>query len=227
MIAFSATKRSADKRDARQVRKQGLIPAVVYGQGMESLPVSVDYKLFNKIYNEAGENTIIELAVADKKYNVLVKDVQLEPVKDTFVHVDFYQINMKEKITVSIPLVFIGEVALVKSGEAIMIKAMDEVEVECLPGDMPHEITVDLSKLQKLEDSISIKDLQVSDKVEILAEPEESIVSLDVPREEEKIVAAVEAVPVVGEKKVEGEAAPAVGDKKEAVPAKGKEKKEA
>lgn len=227
MIVFSAKKRSADKRDARQVRKQGLIPAVVYGQGMESLPVAVDYKLFNKIYNEAGENTIIELAVDDKKYNVLVKDVQLEPVKDTFVHIDFYQINMNEKITVSIPLVFIGEVALVKSGEAIMIKAMDEVEVECLPGDMPHEIRVDLSKLQKLEDSISVKDLQVSDKVEILAEPEESIVSLDIPREEEKVAVAPIETAVAGEKKVEGEAAPVVGgEKKEVAPAKGKEKKE-
>lgn len=182
MIALIANKRT---EDVRQVRKQGFVPGVVYGQGMKSLSISVDYKLFKKVYSEAGENAVIELEIDGKKYNVLVKEVQLDPVRDTFLHVDFYQINMKEKTVVSIPLVLEGEVALVKSGEAILNKSMDEVEVECLPGDMPSEIKVDLSVLKTLDDSIYVKDLKVSDNVTILSEPEESIVSLSEPRAEE------------------------------------------
>lgn len=215
MLAIDAKKRIVAEEKPSATRKQNFIPAVLYGYKVENMPISIDGKIFSHLYKEAGENTIVELNIEGKKYNVLIKDVQLEPVKDTFLHVDFYQVNMEKKITAFIPLIFEGESPLVKSGEAIMIKAMDEIEVECLPMDLLHEIKIDISVLESFEHSIHISDLQVSDKVKILAEPEESIISLSEPRAEvEETPGAEEGAELAEgeEKPAEGEEAPAKGE---------------
>lgn len=192
MLELKAIKRDIAGERAKKIRKGNKIPCVLYGHGVDSLPMAIDYKDFVKVYNEAGENIVISLNVQGETYNVLVKDVQSDPVKDSYLHVDFYQINVNEKTTAFIPFNFIGEVEMVKTGQAILIKGMDEVEVEGLPLELPHEITVDLSVLKTLNDSIQIKDLQIAANIEILAEPEETIASLSEPRAEEEAPVTVE-----------------------------------
>ncbi|MFH0912572.1 MAG: 50S ribosomal protein L25 [Patescibacteria group bacterium] len=184
------------------LRKQGFVPAVVYGKGEDAISLSVPLADFQKVFKAAGENTIINLRIAGGEPKMaLIKDVQLTPDKGEYLHIDFYKVRVGEKLRVAIPLQFVGEAPAVKDAGGILVTNKNEVEVECLPQNLPHEITVDLSSLSNIDDSITVKDLIVSAGVEILDDAEESIIVVtppaaeeaETPVSEEEAVAAVEA----------------------------------
>jgi len=180
----------------KSIRAQRKIPCVLYGAEIkESIPLEIGYKEFKKVYNEAGESTIIELIIDDKnKKNVLIKDIQLDPITSNYNHVDFYQINMKEKIFANVELNYIGVSPAVKDLAGILVKNLNEIEVNCLPGDLPKEIIVDISVLKTFNDFIRIKDLKISDKVEISANIEDIVTTVTPPRSEKELEALNEEV---------------------------------
>lgn len=191
-----------------------VIPAVLYGRGIKNEHVWVNRKEFDKIYEEAGESTIFHLALENgDTRNVLIKEVQKDILSSQVIHADFYQVRMDEKIEAEVEFIFTGESAAVKELGGILVKNMDAIEVKCLPGDLPSKIEVDISRLKTFDDYIYVKDLAISDKVEISVDPETVVALVASPRSEEELaeletevkedVTKVEGV-VKEEKSVEG-----------------------
>jgi large subunit ribosomal protein L25 len=219
-ITMDKIQLKAEKRDLkanlRKLRKQDVIPAVLYGNKVPNINLLLNSGEFEKTFRKAGESTIIEVeVVGEKTFPVLIHDVQYHVLTSKPIHVDFFAINMTEKLKTKIALEFIGESKAIKAGGGVLVKSMTEVEVECLPNDLPHNIEVDISKLENFTDSIQVKDLKVNSKVTILANPEEVIAKVQPPRDVE-----AELVPVVEDiSKVEGAAedkpVATEGDKKE------------
>src|SRR4051812_42268823 len=153
--------------NSKKLDQQGLIPAELYGHGIANLHLSINKNAFEKMLRKAGESTIVEIKTPDGLHNVLIHEVQKHYLNSTPIHVDFYEVKMTEKLTATVALEFEGESDAVKVLGGTLVKVLSEVEVECLPADLPHNIPVDISVLKTFEDSIIVKDLKVSDKVEI------------------------------------------------------------
>ncbi len=204
----------------KSIRADRKIPCILYGAEIkESIPLEVEYKEFKKVYYEAGESTIIELDIDEKsKKNVLIKDIQLDPITSDYNHIDFYQINMKEKIFANVELDYVGVSLAVKDLAGILVKNLNEIEVNCLPGDLPKEIIVDISALKTFDDFIRIKDLKISDKVEVSANADDIVATVTPPRSEKELEALNEEV----EEKIDE----VEGVKKEEASEEGDEKKE-
>lgn len=203
---MSALQLQAKNRDVKanidRLRKSGQMPAELYGNKIQNLHLSVGQNEFEKVLRKVGESTIIELMTEDgQKHNVLIHDVQRHFLTSLPIHVDFLEVSMTEKLTATVALEFVGESFAVKNLGAVLVRQLDEVEVECLPGDLPSSIEVDISKLATLEDSIHVKDLSVSDKVKVVTDGEELVAKVQPPRN----VEAELAEPIVEDvTKVEG-----------------------
>ena len=184
-LILKAKKRDVFGKKLKKERKAGFLPAVVYGHNFESIPVFVDKKEFRKIYKQAGTSSLITLNLEDKKINVLIHEVEKEPISQEPKHVDFYRVKMTEKITADVPLKFIGEAPAAKIYGAIIVKNFEKIEVECLPADLPHEIEVDLSPLTEIDSVIYVKDLNIPENVKVLVDEEEAVVVATPPTTEE------------------------------------------
>lgn len=212
---MSAQPRTKLGRRAKTELKERRIPAVLYGAGVESRPISVGRSEFIKLYNTAGQSALIDVTVgSEAPVKALIKELQLHPITTYPIHIDFYQVRMDQEIEADIPLVFIGESSAVKNDGGTLIKSMDEVAVRCLPGDLPHEIEVDLSKLVTFEDAITIGSLVVAKGVEFIDDLEQTIATVARPMTEDELkaleevqVGDVTAVKTEAEEKKEAEAA--------------------
>lgn len=181
------------------------VAAELYGKDVKNQSLWVDYQEFNKVYDQAGESTVVDLVVDGdvEKHGVLISDVQTDPVNDQYRHIDFHQVKMDEEISAEVELTFIGESPAVKALGGVLVKSVDTVEVTALPADLPNEIVVDVSVIETFEDYIYAKDLKVSDKVKIELEPETVIALVAPPRSEEELSSLNEKVEMDIEK-VEG-----------------------
>jgi large subunit ribosomal protein L25 len=214
---------------AHKLRRMGLVPAVVYGAKETSLPLELDAKTMQRfLLTQEGENVIIDLEVAGAKPSLkkaVVKEIQLDPVSGRVLHVDFLHISMTEKIKLHIPVHVSGTSTGVKNQGGILQHILREVEVSCLPADIPEAINLDISELA-IGDSIHVRDVSL-DKVEILTEPQRTLVSVIPPtvqKEAEPVVEAEEEPEVLAEKREEEEEEKAP-PKEEKTKAKGEEKK--
>lgn len=208
-MELKARPRTELDQKANVLRKAGFLPAVVYGEGVKSLPLAVSYKDFEKVYKEAGESTLLSLDVDGKKYNVLIHDLTYDPIRGNPIHADFLAVRMDKTIKTKVPLEFIGESPAVKNENGILVKVLSEVEVEALPQDLPHVLQVDLSSLAVFEARLRIQDILIPKGVKILADQDEIICLVEPPRPEEELeelkqapVAAVEPVEVKTEQEV-------------------------
>lgn len=202
-------------KKTRQLRQNGILPGVLYGEKVKNQHLKINYKDFEKIYNQAGESSLLKLEIEgdSKPKNVLIHDVSLDPVTDKFVHVDFYQVDLTKKIKTHVPLKFVGKSQAVETEGGVLIRNLNEVEVEALPDNLPKEIEVDISLLISFDNNVAVKDLKVSEGVKILNESNITVASVIPPRSEEELKALeeevkeeVEGVEVVKEeKKKEGE----------------------
>jgi len=177
----------------RRLRESGIIPAVVYGPGIEPIPISVDPHLVQVIlHSEAGRNSIFNIDVdGSSQDNAMVKDYQLDPVHGNLIHVDFVKIALDQKLTLTVNIEPVGDPEGVKLGGGIMDFVTRSIEVECLPQDIPDSIAVDVTKLQ-INDYIRVANLEVDPKVKILTEPDVVIVTIIPPVKEEEPVTAEE-----------------------------------
>lgn len=180
-ITLNAQEREILGKKVRFLRREGLIPAHVFGKKVETEHVAVKSADFLKVFQRAGETGLVDLRIGDTKVRpVLIRDVQYDPVVGSPLHIDFYQVNLTEKVRVAVPVVTIGEEPeIVRSGEAVVIQPMGEIEVEALPTDLPENIEVDIAPLQKIDDSIIVSQLKVPAGVEVMADPEAVVVKLD------------------------------------------------
>jgi large subunit ribosomal protein L25 len=200
-IVVSAQNRAdRGKNNARRLRAKGLIPAVVYGGKNDAQAVSVDPKTLLKVLrSESGRNTILNLDFGDgARTSAILKSWQVDPVKEHFLHADFYRIAMDVAIRVTVPIMARGEPRGVKVDGGILELIMRTVEVECLPGDIPERIEVDVTDLG-IHDAIRVSDLPVTDKVKVLVDAAQVIVHVISVKEE--------AAPAAGATPAEGEAA--------------------
>jgi large subunit ribosomal protein L25 len=209
----------AQTRDAkvlpRSLRRMKQIPAVVYGPANEPFSISMEYQAFRRTFKEAGESSLIDLKIeGGKTYKVLVHDVQFNPISDVIDHVDFLSVRMDQLLTTTIPVELVGIAPAVKDHGGILTLPQQEIPVRCLPGDLIKTITIDVSGLKTFHDSIHARDLQISDKIQVMLDPDASVVTVLPPRKEDETAAAAAtpaaaAAPAAGAKA----AAPAAGAK--------------
>jgi len=201
MLTLEAKIRSVLGRKTKTLRKQGLLPAVLYGPKTKNQPLQLDEKEFERAYQEAGESSLISLKVGKESFKVLIHQLQLDPLSGKILHVDFYQPSLTETTEVKVPLSFEGEAPAIKELGGTLVKNISEIEVKALPQDLPHEIKVDLSGLKTFEDHILVKDLVVDEKVEVLRDPEETVVqALPAEKVEEELEKPIEEKPEEPEK---------------------------
>jgi large subunit ribosomal protein L25 len=186
-ITLKAKIRKITGKKVKQLREENSIPAVLYGHGIKPQNILVNYLDFKRVYDKAGESALVELELDGKKANVLVHDTQVDPMSGNISHIDFFQVNMKEEVETEILLEFVGESPAVKELGGVLIKSLDEISVKCLPADLPEKYEIDISKLATFDDVIAVKDLQVSDKIEILVDGETIIASVQEPRSQEEL----------------------------------------
>lgn len=187
------------------LRAAGLIPAEIYGKEFSNLHISVSAKEFGKVVKEAGENTIVNLKVGKDIYPVIIHDQQKDSLSGQFLSVSFFKVRMDEKITAPIPLVFIGESPAIKELGGILIKSMDEIEVEALPANLPHNIEINISAITELGGNIYVKDIPIVKNYKIITLLDTVIATVVEPKEEaEEPVVDVADVVTEGEVKRAG-----------------------
>ncbi|MXZ36378.1 MAG: 50S ribosomal protein L25 [Acidobacteria bacterium] len=205
-IQVSAEVRSSyGKNAARQLRIRGRIPAVLYGQQEAALSLTVDPKdLLTILHSAAGHNTILSLDVKDQgKSSVILKEWQFDPVKETLLHADFLRIAMDNALQVSVPVLPVGVARGVKDQGGIFEFVLRQLEVECLPADIPEHITTDISELE-IGSNLRVADLRVDPKVKVLSDLDLVVAHVVAPKEE--VAEAAEEV----EPGLEGEEEPEV-----------------
>lgn len=205
MQQLQAEPRSQLGKKAASLRKAGMLPAVVYGENVPSQPVAVPFMAFDRALRSAGESTLLELRVGDKPYTVLIHDVSYDPLTTRPTHADFYAVRMDKHLRVTVPVSFAGESPAVKNEGGILVKVAHELEIEAMPGDLPHNLSADLAMLAALGDRILVKDIPAPKGVKILASPDEVIALVEAPRSDEELAALNEA-PVAAAAVVETEA---------------------
>lgn len=209
MITLEVSKREETGKRAKRLLTSGVLPAVVYGPKQEAVPISIAEKAFEKALREAGESSVIELAGLGSPIQVLIHEVDHDPITNVPRHADFYAIEKGAKVEVEVPLVFVGESPAVKTG-ANLVKVLHELSIEAAPADLPHDISVDISVLVEVGSHILVKDLFIPKGV-IVKDDTEQVVALiqEVVVEVETPVAEVDMNAIEVEKKgKEDEATP-------------------
>jgi large subunit ribosomal protein L25 len=207
-ITLQAQKRTVFGRKVKKLRNQGLIPANIYGSKVDSLAVSLNHEAFINIFKKAGETQIVSVTVDDEKTSrpTLITKVQSDPISRQFLHIDLRQVNLKEKITAAVDIELIGESPAEAAG-AVIVTLKNQLEVEALPTDLPEKLTIDISKLEKIGDAITVNQINIDpNKVTILGDSEEIVVKAEEKQQEE-----VEEAPV--EVETTGETTPASEEK--------------
>lgn len=206
-------KRKVIGREVKFLRRQGILPANIYGKKIKSLAVQLTAKSFLPVLKEVGETSLLELKVEgeEKTRPVLIHAVQFHPLSGEPLHADFYEVDLKEKVTTKVPVELIGESPAIKEKIGILIQPLSEVEVEALPADLPEKIEVDISGLKAIDDVVLVENIKVGEAIKILTEGQEVLAKIDALAKEEEVVAPVaeEGVEAEGEIKVEGEEEPA------------------
>lgn len=177
-LSLHAQERQILGKKVKALRRDGQLPAHVFGKGLEGENVLVKSAQFLKTFHQAGETGLIDLKIgAEKVRPVLIRDVQYDPISGSPIHIDFYQVNLSQKVTVPVPLELIGEQPeSVKMGEAIVLQTLNEVQVEALPADLVEKIEVDISSLKTIDDAITIGQLNYDQAKLTIHTPKEEIV---------------------------------------------------
>jgi len=206
-VDLTAEKRDIFGKTVRILRNKGLIPAELYGHGVENLHLAVKSDDFRKIFKSAGENTIVNLILGEaaKKQSVLIHDIQKNRLTEDIEHIDFYAVRMDEKLKAHIPVEFTGIAPAVKEKGGLLNKTVSEIEVEALPGDLPRSFIVDVRVLSEINQSIHVKDIDAPKGVRVLLDPEAALVTVMPPKKEEEIAPPPPVAEDISQIKVETE----------------------
>jgi large subunit ribosomal protein L25 len=194
-MELKADKRETTGKATRRLRRQGKLPAVVYGQ-RAAASVEVDTHDFERVYARSGRTQLIDLVVGSgRPTKVLVKEVQVSPRYNTLLHVDFHQVSLRERLQVDVPVSVTGEAEPVRGGEADVLQVLHSVRVECVPTRIPEVIEVDISGLAEVDAAVRLSDLHLAEGVSVVGDPDEVIVKLAARR----VAAEVEEAPAAEE----------------------------
>jgi len=187
------------KNASRAIRREGNVPAIFYGARTASVPLIVSKKeIIEILKSETGENTIFKISFNSESQDAMIKDLQVDPVTDEILHVDLYQIAMDKAIRVSVPIVTVGEAVGVKSEGGFIDFINREIEIECLPKDIPEHIEIDVSSLH-VHQSVKIEDISPPEGVEVITEPDTVLILIDIPHKEEIVEEVEEEEEVIAE----------------------------
>lgn len=206
--------RTITGRKVKQLRAQGNLPATVYGKSVESLSITLKENDFKTVYKAVGETGLIELSISEEKNArpVLIHTVQVHPVTGKIQHIEFHQVNLREKVTASVPVMIVGDAPAVTNKLGVLLTLVNTLDVEALPAELPEHISVEVTSLAALNDEIKVKDLKISANVHVIAEPEIVIARIS------PVVVQVEETPtpetvVIGETAATDATAEADGEK--------------
>lgn len=187
-------KRTLLGKKVKKLRKNGLLPANIYGKGIKSLSVELPVKEFEAVFKDVGETSLLDVAVDGQLRPVLIHNIQRHPVSGAYLHADFYQVNLKEKIKSMIPVDLVGEPEAVTNKAGLLLQTLQEIEVEALPEKLPERFEVAVEKLTAVDDHVTVGDIKASEGVEILTDPSQVIAKIsELITEEAKEQAAQEA----------------------------------
>ena len=218
------------KNASRRIRRNGMIPVILYGKSEANVPLTVKKKdIFEILRSEAGENTVFKVSFDTKTKNTMIKELQSDPVTDEILHADLIQIAPDEAIRVSVPVILIGEAVGVKGEGGFVDFITREVEIECLPKDIPEHIEIDITELH-LNQSFKVGDVVIPEEVKLLSDPSAILIVIEAPAKEEEIVVEEEEEEVITEEEepevIKKEKVEVKEEEKEGVEKeKGKEKK--
>lgn len=205
-LELKAETRKVIKGHAKDLRKKGLVPAVVYGRDLETASIQVDAIDLGKVLSVAGTHQLISLKVGSQEPHLtLARDVQRDVIKRNYLHVDFYAVKMDEKVHAEVPLILVGEAPGVTDKGGVLTQGLDEIEVECLPTDLIPSIEVSVEGLLEFNDTITIADLTVPPALTILSDPESMVAKIEPPRKLEELEALEEVEPALEEVSAEPE----------------------
>ncbi|MDP3998351.1 MAG: 50S ribosomal protein L25 [bacterium] len=204
---LTVEKRKVTGRKVKNLRKQGIMPANIYGKKVASLAVQLPFKDFRTIFNEIGETGLLDLTVVgeEKTRPVLIHNVHLDPLSSQPLHTDFFQVDLKKKVTAMVPLELGGEAPAVKDKKGVLLQTLNEIEVEALPTDLPEKITIDVSSLVEVDQEIKVGELKIPSGVTVLSDVGVGVCKIgslvtaemkaEIKKDEEAAAAAAEAVP--------------------------------
>jgi large subunit ribosomal protein L25 len=187
-VELAAEKRTVLGKRVKRLRREGKVPGVMYGQGFDPIPLQFQTRSLEKLLSHVGGSQLIGVNIEGQKQPemALVRDVQRDPIRQTVSHVDFYRVEMTERITVEIPLEMVGVSPVVKQSEGILLQGISSIEVECLPGDLVDAIEVDLSDLTEVDHALFVRDLAIPSGIDVLTDMNEMIVRI-VPMASEEV----------------------------------------
>lgn len=190
-----AEKRTITGKKVKHLRREGILPANMFGKGMKSTSLQLPLKEFQKVYDEVHETGLVDLTVDKETHPVLIQNIHTQPITHVPLHADFFKVNLKEKVKASIPVIGIGEPKAVTDKIGVLLQSLSEVEVEALPADLPENIEISVEGLSQIDDSLTVADLKVPSGVEIMAEPAEMVFRIAelVSEEAEELAAEEEA----------------------------------
>ena len=198
-VFIDAAKRNLTGKQVKVLRREGKLPAVIYGKGVDSTPIVLDRKITTNTLSKVSSSTILTINIDGNEQPTLVREIQKDYIKNEIIHIDFLAVSLKEKLRTAVRITLTGEAPVLKDFDALVVQGIEDIEVECLPQDLPETITVDLSVLKQIGDAVYVKDLPIPANVEFLTNPEDLVV----------VVSAVKEEAVVEEAVAEGEEAAA------------------
>ena len=205
-ILLNAEQRQITGKKVRQLRHEGYVPGVLYGHHTEPMNLRIEQRALHQAMQEAGLNRLITLNIKGihNPRRVLVRELQRDAITHTMLHIDLYEVIMTERITTEVSIVLTGESIVVLNGEGLVFQGLHDIEIECLPGDLPPHLEVDITGLDVIDATILVSDLKLSDAIEILTDAEEIVVKI-LPPAKEEIEEVVEAEEEEAEVEVVGE----------------------
>lgn len=207
--------RNITGRNVKHLRKQGIVPIILYGNNVESTPLQVQHRDLAKVLNEAGTHQLVALQIGNNQPQyTLAREIQRDVIRHDYLHADFYVVQMDQKVTAEVPIILRGEAPAVKEHGGVLTQGLDELEVECLPGDLINSVEVSIEELYELNDTIIVADLSLPDTLTILSEPESMVAKIEPPRlieeeeeeAEEELVTSAEPEVLTASKREEDEA---------------------
>jgi len=198
-VVLKAEKRNVTGKQVNSLRRAGKLPAVIYGRHLEPIAISLDAHSTGLTMNKLTSSSLVTISLDGREFPALVRDRQRDYIKGGLTHIDFLAVNLDEKIRATISLEFVGVSLAVKDFNAVLVKNLEKLEVECLPTDLPERVKIDIAVLRQIGDGIRVRDVNLSDKVSILTDDDEMIVVATAPKVEAATAETPEGAEVVGE----------------------------
>jgi large subunit ribosomal protein L25 len=196
-VLLQVNKRDVVGKQVKTLRREGILPAIVYGRGISSIPISLNARKANQILSAISSSSLVIVEIDGEKHTTLVREKQRDPVTGDVLHIDFYEVSMTEKLRTNVMLEFQGESPAVKELMGVLVNVLESLEVECLPQDLPNRIVADLSTLEEIGDSLYVRDIILPPNIELISDIDGLVVVISPPAVEE--IEEVEEVEITEE----------------------------